>query len=263
MKIKCGIYKITNPKGSIYVGKSKNILSRFKDYKRIDHNNGQNKLYNSLKKYGYINHLFQIIEECSVEQLNEREIYWIKFFNSFHHENKKFGLNLTKGGEGGNGILRSEATKKLHSIKTTGKIRNDNHKNNVSKALKGIAKPKEFGKDYLGKKNTERTSLPKIKKEKNPNHYLTNKKRPDWVNKKIREGMALNKKPKSIETIKKMRENNCWSKPIIQCDLNGIDIKEWISQAEAARYFNIDSTGIYACCKGKQKTAAGFKWKYK
>ena len=74
-----GIYKITSPTGKIYIGQSVNIKNRFKQYKYISNNKiiGP-KLYNSLKKHGFENHQFEIIEECIIEQLNGKEIYWKK-----------------------------------------------------------------------------------------------------------------------------------------------------------------------------------------
>lgn len=41
----------------------------------------QHKLYNSLKKHGVENHTFEIIEECSIEDLNCRERYWQEFYD--------------------------------------------------------------------------------------------------------------------------------------------------------------------------------------
>ena len=256
-----GIYKITSPKGAIYVGKSKNIENRFKNYKYVNNDNGQTKLYRSLKKYGVEFHQFEIIEECVEEILNERETYWIDKYKCYHHLNKKLGLNLTKGGEGGNGILRTKQMKDNHSKKTTGKVRNEQSKNNVSKAL--INKPKPEGFSERLSKLSNKIPIGKKYTEKDPNHYLTGKTRPQWVKDKIRVGMENNKKSKSKETINKMRTNNPWNIITNQYDLEGNFIKEWPSQAEAARFYNIDSTGIYNCCKGKQKTAGGFIWKYK
>lgn len=97
-----GIYKITNPKGKVYIGKSKNIEKRFKSYYKMQHCHQQIKLFNSLKKYGPENHIFEIVEECFVDQLNEKEKYYIKFYNSLDN-----GLNLTIGGDGG--IISKEA----------------------------------------------------------------------------------------------------------------------------------------------------------
>ena len=76
-----GIYKIINPKGKIYIGQSINIIRRFKEYKRMNCSQ-QPKIFNSLKKYGSENHIFEIIEKCSIEQLNEREKHYKIYFNS-------------------------------------------------------------------------------------------------------------------------------------------------------------------------------------
>jgi group I intron endonuclease len=90
-----GIYKITNPKGKVYVGQSIDINHRLGKYKRLNGNvSNQKKIYNSLIKYGIENHSFEIIEECSLEQLNEREIYYIEKYNSY-----KNGLNMQQGGK--------------------------------------------------------------------------------------------------------------------------------------------------------------------
>jgi hypothetical protein len=58
---------------------------------------------------------------------------------------------------------------------------------------------------------------------------------------------------------------NTWSNiPILQEDLEGNFIKEWNSQKEAQISFNkLKGDGIGAVCRGKQKTAYGFIWKFK
>ncbi len=131
----------------------------------------------------------------------------------------------------------------------------------VSKALSNKSKPINFG-DKLSEM-INRPNLEKTEKNKDPNHYLSNKTRPQWVKDKIKAGIELNKKSKSTTTIEKMRKNSRWNKCVGQYDLQGNFIKEWTSQSEAGRFYNIDSTGIYACCRGKQKSAGGFIWKYK
>lgn len=71
-----GIYKITSPSNKIYVGQSIEIEKRWKrDYFTLNCKT-QTKLYNSLKKYTPQNHKFEVIEECKVEELLERETYW-------------------------------------------------------------------------------------------------------------------------------------------------------------------------------------------
>lgn len=79
-----GIYKITSPSGKIYIGKSKNLSQRLNNYKNSEKNNktsSQIRLYNSIQKYGWENHTFQIIEECEISELYCRERYWQDFYD--------------------------------------------------------------------------------------------------------------------------------------------------------------------------------------
>lgn len=90
-----GIYKITNKiNGKIYIGQSKNIYSR---WKRHIYYAKQCKypIQKAIIKYGKENFEFAIICECEEEELNEKEMYYIKLFNS---DDRKIGYNLTIGG---------------------------------------------------------------------------------------------------------------------------------------------------------------------
>lgn len=116
-----GIYKITNPKGKIYIGKSIQVESRIQKYKY--NNPNQPKLNNSIKKYGFENHDVEIIEICKADQLDNREIHYINHYNSVEK-----GLNLTYGGEGGipSKETRNKKSKsmmgKTHSVETRKKM---------------------------------------------------------------------------------------------------------------------------------------------
>lgn len=83
-----GIYKITNPKGKIYIGQSSNIEKRKVSYSKLNCKT-QIKLYNSLVKYGFLSHIFEIVEECEVVELNIRERHWQDFYNVISEQ----GLN--------------------------------------------------------------------------------------------------------------------------------------------------------------------------
>lgn len=82
-----GIYKITSPSNRIYIGQSVDIQSRWIKHKR---SKLKTKLCNSFTKYGFENHIFEILEECDIKFLNERERYWQDFYNVLG----KNGLNL-------------------------------------------------------------------------------------------------------------------------------------------------------------------------
>ena len=93
-----GIYKITNQvNGKIYVGQSIDIQQRWKQHKQqADGTRCNNKLYKAIRQYGIENFLFEIIEQCefSREQLDERQRYWINYYNSYND-----GYNSTPGGQ--------------------------------------------------------------------------------------------------------------------------------------------------------------------
>ena len=89
------IYKITNTlNGKIYVGQTRQKLSR-----RINGHKSSKKIFGvdaAIAKYGWENFTAEVIEECPVEQLNEREIFWIAELGS----KVPNGYNLTDGGDG-------------------------------------------------------------------------------------------------------------------------------------------------------------------
>lgn len=94
------IYKITNNiNQKVYIGKTlRTIQERWKQHivssQRLQHKDRP--LYRAFNKYGIDNFSIEIIEEISdVDLINQRECYWIQYYNSFH-----YGYNATKGGEG-------------------------------------------------------------------------------------------------------------------------------------------------------------------
>ena len=114
-EIICGIYKITSPSGKIYIGESENIPNRIYYYKIVSCKK-QRRLYNSIKKYGWENHIFEIIEECDFDDLLCRERYWQDFYDVLGIN----GLNckLTTCGEL-KGVM-SEETRNIISVKNSG-----------------------------------------------------------------------------------------------------------------------------------------------
>lgn len=98
-----GIYKIENKiNGKVYIGQSINIKIRWQQHKREANCNRRNApLYNALRKYGFDNFTFEVLEECSQELLNEKEIFWIAHYKS---NDRDFGYNVLAGGQNG-GIL--------------------------------------------------------------------------------------------------------------------------------------------------------------
>lgn len=82
-----GIYKITNLiNKKVYIGQSINIEKRFIAHKSVYKNykahNYEYPLYRAMRKYGFENFQFEILEECSIKDLDEKEKYYIKYYNS-------------------------------------------------------------------------------------------------------------------------------------------------------------------------------------
>lgn len=92
----CGIYRITDlTTEKSYIGQSVDIKERFRQHIKsaLTYGKATNKLYSTMQKSGVHNFTFEILEEVSRENLNERETYWIEFYKT-----KDFGLNTTRGG---------------------------------------------------------------------------------------------------------------------------------------------------------------------
>jgi group I intron endonuclease len=73
-KIIC-VYKITSPSGKNYIGSSVNYKRRLTQYKGTGAKT-QTILYNSFAKHGFDNHVFEIVELCTKENVLERELYY-------------------------------------------------------------------------------------------------------------------------------------------------------------------------------------------
>lgn len=132
-----GIYKITSPRNKIYIGQSLDLVRREKEYKRL-HCKGQPKLYYSLKKYGIENHIFEVIEFCSIIDLNDKERYYQDLFNSVGD----FGLNLKLTSDNCRSGKLSDETKKKISKSNTGRIVSKESRLKMSIAKKGVPRTK-------------------------------------------------------------------------------------------------------------------------
>lgn len=98
-EFKSGIYKITINDFYIYIGQSVDIERRWNDHLyELKHNKHCNKKFQSVFNKHSDNIKFEIIEECNVDKLDEREMFYIEQFKSY---NNKHGLNMSIGGDCG------------------------------------------------------------------------------------------------------------------------------------------------------------------
>lgn len=144
----CEIYKIINiSTGKIYVGQAVSHILNHKRYRPYGHQgrfrchvseafsskkNQSHYLNNAIRKYGVDSFTIELIEYCKIEDADEREIYYIKEFNSLYPN----GYNLKNGGtifthsdeskkRVSNGIVNYYKNKKFEKFKHITQIDND------------------------------------------------------------------------------------------------------------------------------------------
>ena len=218
-------------------------IERMYNYYISDWYRVNNHLLSSIKKYGF--EAFEVTEEFDVayskEELDKLEDMYIKIYNTI---NGDYGYNNKYGGANGKHLEVSkkkigEASKELWS--------NIKHKEFMSESMKGENNP------FYGKHHTEESR--KINREKHENVPQTEASINKIKNK-------LTGVPKSKEHIKRMKEGKTGvssSKRAVWCE----EIQEVrLSVAELTRELNISSQNICACCKGKQKSAKGYHFRY-
>ena len=166
-----GIYKITNiVNGKCYIGQSKNIAKRWQRHKVELKNNkhGNEYLQRAYNKYGADNFKFEVIEECTVDIIDDREKHYIEHYDSLAQNN---GYNLLYGGPVNRGA--NPLTKiKMHNI-MKGKKFTAEHLENLRKANKA-----KIGKYHISEEQKARMSkdmLGKYAGEKNVNAIISNK----------------------------------------------------------------------------------------
>ena len=229
------IYKITNLiNGKIYVGQTtKTIDQRFKEHCKTT--SGCRALKNAIKKYGSGNFSIEIVEECdNLDDLNVREKYWIKIYNSLVPN----GYNIQTGGE--NHTVTDE-TRRIISNKVSGK-------NNPFYGKKHSAETIEYlRKINTGKKQSEETRQKRANKELGKLNHFYGKTHSSESRKKIsetRKNYTGNKHPRC--------------KKVICVETGKVYSYIRLAQIETG----INESHICNCCKGKLKTAGGFHWKY-
>lgn len=228
----CAFNKINN---KVYIGYTQTTLKRriSAHYGASNKNKSNNYFRNALKKYKKnVFEWFIIYESELLETLKDRERYYIVFFKS---NNKKFGYNLTDGGEQChfNEEVCEKISKKAKERNLTGeknpffgKTHSEETKKHLSKIRKGIINNPNF------KNHTEETKLKlsKIRKE-------------------------LCKDPIIINNMSNSKKN---CKPI-KCIENKID---YHSIGAAARALNINTGSIKNQLHGRSKTAGGYTFKF-
>lgn len=232
------IYKITNPKGKIYIGQTIDFTKRLNHYKN-GANKSQVRIYNSIKKYGFENHTIEIMEQCNIDDLNSKERYWQDYYNVIDRNGLNCRLTNTNDKKG---IFSNETKEKM------------------SKSRKGIVFSDEWkdklGLIWKGRKHSEET------KRKMSESAKGKKKSPEHIAKLPQNQKGKFRPKHSEETKLKQSLNNGKSKKVYQFDLQGNFVQEWRNVTQAAISLNSSPQNISACARGKLNTSGGYKWSY-
>ncbi len=128
-----GIYKITAPKGRVYIGQSWNIENRKSHYKRLLCKD-QPAIFNSLRKHGWENHSFSVIYQLPVDTSQEvLDSYEILYWKQY----KSCGFKMLNAKEPGKGGKHLVETKQKISNTKTGSKHSEHTKQKIRLALKG------------------------------------------------------------------------------------------------------------------------------
>ena len=92
---KCGIYKITNPNGEVYIGSSRSIYKRWLRHRE---GNKKIKLHESIKKYGWQNHTFEIVHELPFDVMDETLLTYEQCYIDLYRDIKSNMLNVKDAG---------------------------------------------------------------------------------------------------------------------------------------------------------------------
>ena len=239
------IYKYTYlPTGESYIGQTTNFSKRQKQHLKEDRVNL--KFHNLLRKH-YEDFTIEILEDnIDINDLNKKEKYYIQKYNSY-----KNGFNLTQGGDGNfqacNNYWKQHPEKMKEHIKKIQPL--------AAQASKQFwEKNPEWKKKHLEEMKNGWNEWYKNNKQKHQNNLKqAHLKAKEW-------------RQNNPEQFQKNRQKavNATKKPVELINTG----EKFESASAAARYYNLSSSGISACCRGTRKSCGRDKnnkkmvWRY-
>lgn len=295
-----GIYKITNKlNNKSYIGKSIDVEKRLKNHKSAVFSNcgreHDTPIHKSMRIHGIENFTFNIIEECSIDQLDEREVFWIKYYNSYLK-----GYNQTDGGSSPISVKRAVCGfsipegKKICEYSSVTEAECEYSRGIYETCLNFNKNKTAQGLCWFFKEDIENLTQEEIKQKiYNRYPYLccqldkNGKLIKIWKDTKT---ACIENNFKSIGNIISCCLNNrdlangfqwCYikdlnkrvnvkyknkstynRKAVNQYSKDGKFLKTWTSITEAARELSLQDSKISSVCKGTRKSTGGFVWKY-
>lgn len=245
--MKSGIYKIVNNiNGHIYIGSAVNYKSRFRTHLSLLKKEKHHSIYlqRSWNKYGENNFSFELIENCKIENLIEREQFYMDELNPEYNVCKIAGSTL-----GIKGTVESNKKKSENHFRK-GKFGKDNPS---SKLIYQYSLEGNLLRIWNGACEIERELSFHASNIRNSIKNKWTLYGFYWTNKN--EG-------KYREPVNR-RDRSKTKKSILQLTVKGEFIKEWSSAKDATTFLGKSDGSLNKCLKEKAKTAYGFKWEYK
>lgn len=257
-----GIYKITSPSNKVYIGQSVDIEKRFNNYNKLYNCKNQIRLYNSFIKYNPKNHIFEILCECDINNLNDKERYYQDLYNSIGKNGLNCKLTKSKDKSGyisedtkflmkGKRNLSDEQRKKM-AINLKNQQQLD--PNWFNKSTKGIIGRKKTDEERLkisiantGKKASEETRLKMSIAKKNMSDET-----------KIKIGLISKGRKQSKETIEKriLKIKGLKGKLIINTETK----EQYIGIRIVANLFGYKYNSLANMLNGHRKNNTNFKY---
>lgn len=248
------VYMHVTPNNKKYIGiTSRSLAQRWRrngeGYKNCS------LFWKAINKYGWENIEHKIIfEELSSFDAKKMEILLIRIYRT---QDSRYGYNLTAGGDGSLGHIRSAETRAKDSAARMGNKYHLGHKATdearakMSAARKGKIFPSDETRAKIGAKSVG-------------NKHALGYKHTDEAKMKISERHKGNKHSlgrfPSADTREKMSAAH--SRPVIQYSKDGTEIARFSSVKEAALSINADASNVASCCRGRQKTSHEYMWRY-
>ena len=268
-----------------YIGQTTSPTRRFREHKRLGGSEEKEKiLYRAIAKYGVENFSFNIIEG-PLKNYNEREKYWIKFYNTYVGWMDSWGYNMTEGGEEPPHPKGEDHHYAVHSWDDIEKIMS--LLKNTKTSVLEIAKTFNYSRSAIERINSgkiwhiddidypiRKEITSDFKKQRAElikydllNTNLTQKEIGEKYNVGRSTVTAINRGQnfKDIDIDYPIRKTNQQSKPILMLDIKTQEIlNEFKDAVEAIKYLGYgDPGGIRACAHGQLKTSLGYIWKFK
>ena len=242
-----GIYIITNKiNNKVYIGQSVDIRTRWWNHRcELNRNNHYNRhLQGAWNKYGDDNFDFSVLEECTQDELNNKEVYWIDKYNS---TNPKNGYNLSTGGDcSTRGIsLTQEQKDYMSKVKNPDKVVQIDFNGNLVKVWRSATHVQRTFDNIRA-----RTILQCCR------HICYQAGGYIWFYKDEYDNIE------NFDVEQYMFEHNRYFDiPILQYDLFGNLLKEW--SQEELRNSDENISGIKRCCRHERNVYGNYIWIYK